>query len=169
MLFYELYRSQWAVGLLKSGWAFLGFTVGVCVAMHYGIHELLILAFFPFIILSAAYNDDFIKRALETRPLQRLGDWSFSIYMVHIPIAFTLTTIMTLPQNPKMFSSFEALGATKFPPGLPMCLLLVGLTLVVAALSYRYIEVPSRNYINQRFGHRRQQALVQLDGLETAS
>ena len=157
MLFYELYRSQWAFGVLKSGWVFLFFAIGVCVAMHAGIHELLILAFFPFIILTAAYNSDFVKRALETRPLQRLGDYSFSIYMVHIPIAFALTAMFTLPQNPKMFSSFDALMKTKFPPGELMCLLLVGLTLGVAALTYRYVEVPARNYINHRFGHRRQE------------
>ena len=156
MLFYELYRSRWAFALLSSGWAFLLFVVGVALAMHFGIHELLILSFFPFIILTAAYNSDFVKRALETRPLQRLGDWSFSIYMVHIPIAFALTVIFILPQNPKMYSSFEALMTTKFPPGGPMCLLLVGLTLGVAALTYRYVEVPARNYINHQFGHRRQ-------------
>ncbi len=157
MLFYELYRSGWASGLLRGGWMFLFFAVGVCAAMHFGIHELLILAFFPFIILTAAYDTDFIKRALETRPLQRLGDWSFSIYMVHVPIAFALTAIFTLPQNPKMYSSFEELMKTKGPPGVPMCLLLVGLTLGVAALTYRYVEVPARNYINHRFGHRRQE------------
>jgi peptidoglycan/LPS O-acetylase OafA/YrhL len=157
MLFYELYRSRWAFRWLSSGWAFLLFTVGVTVAMHFGIHELLILAFFPFIILTAAYNSDFVKRALETRPLQRLGDWSFSIYMVHIPIAFALTVIFILPKNPKMFSSFQALSMATRPPGELMCLLLVTLTLGVASLTYRYVEVPARNYINHRFGHRRQE------------
>jgi peptidoglycan/LPS O-acetylase OafA/YrhL len=151
MLFYELYRGEWAVRVLSSGWAFVLFAAGVAAAMHFDIHQLLIVCFFPFIILSAAYNGDFVKRALDTRPLQQLGDWSFSIYMVHIPISFALTAIFTLPQNPKMFSSFEVLMATKFPPGLPMCLLLVGLTLVVAALTYRYVEVPARQYLNRRF------------------
>ncbi|MFC5411063.1 acyltransferase family protein [Larkinella bovis] len=169
MLFYELYRSQWAFRWLKRGWAFLVFSIGVCLAMHFGIHELLILAFFPFIILSAAYNDDFIKKTLETRPLQRLGDWSFSIYMVHIPIAFLLIVLFILPQNPRMFSSFEALGAAKTPPGLPLCLLLVTLTLGVSALTYRYVEVPARNYINQRYGHRRPGFSIPTDGIEPAS
>jgi peptidoglycan/LPS O-acetylase OafA/YrhL len=151
MLFYELYRSGWGIRVLRSGWAFVAFAAGVAAAMHVGIHQLLIVGFFPFIILSAAYNGDFVKRALDTRPLQRLGDWSFSIYMVHVPILFSLTAIYILPQNPKMFSSFEVLMATKFPPGLPMCLLLVSLTLVVAALTYRFIEVPARQYLNRRF------------------
>jgi peptidoglycan/LPS O-acetylase OafA/YrhL len=42
------------------------------------------VAFFPLVILSAACNADFVKRVLETKPLQRLGEWSFSIYMVHV-------------------------------------------------------------------------------------
>ncbi|GAA4394798.1 acyltransferase [Nibrella viscosa] len=160
MFCYELYRSRWAADLLKSGWAFLLFAVGVCVAMHFGIHQLLIVALFPFVILTAAYNHDFVKRLLDTWPLQRLGDWSFSIYMVHMPLIYTLWTIIILPQNRKMFFSFQALMAAKRPPGELMCLLLVGLTLAVAALTYRYVEVPARNYINNRFGYRREKAPV---------
>jgi peptidoglycan/LPS O-acetylase OafA/YrhL len=78
--------------------------------------------------------------------------------MVHVPILFSLTAIFILPQNPKMFSSFDVLMAVKFPPGLPMCLLLVGLTLFVSALTYRFIEVPARQYINRRFQARSQVA-----------
>jgi peptidoglycan/LPS O-acetylase OafA/YrhL len=160
MLFYELYRSAWAVRVLRSGWAFAGFAAGLVAAMHFGIHQLLIVCFFPLIILSAAYNGDFVKRALETRPLQRLGDWSFSIYMVHMPILFTLTAIFILPQNPKMFSSFQVLMAVKFPPGLPLCLLLVGLTLLVASLTYHYIEVPARQYLNKLFAAKKLKAMA---------
>lgn len=156
MFFYELYRIHWAASLLKSGWAFVASAAGVVLAMHFGIHQLLIVALFPFVILTAAHNQDFVKRALDTRPLQRLGDWSFSIYMVHMPIIFALTTIFVLSKYPKAFSTFEA----KRPPGELMCLLLVVLTLVVAALTYRFVEVPARNYINNRFGHRREKTPV---------
>ncbi|WP_128546232.1 acyltransferase family protein [Larkinella soli] len=156
MLFHELYRHGIGYRLLRSGWAFLASFVGVLAAMHFAIHDLLIVCFFPFIILTAAWNEDFIKRVLETRPLQRLGDWSFSIYMVHIPIAFFLTAVFILPNHPKMYSSFPAWMSTPFPPGGPVCLVLLVLTLGTAALTYRYVEVPARNYINRRFGHRRQ-------------
>lgn len=160
MAFYELYRSRWAESLLKSGWAFLLFAAGLCVAMHFGIHQLLIVAFFPFVILTAAYNQDFVKRALDTRPLQRLGDWSFSIYMVHMPIIFTIWATVFLPQNPKMFSSLKGSGTIPTGFGELLCLFLVVLTLAIAALTYRYVEVPARNYINHRFGHRREKIPV---------
>ncbi|MEO8862105.1 MAG: hypothetical protein ABI358_11815 [Ginsengibacter sp.] len=54
--------------------------------MHFGVVDIIIIAFFPFILLPAAYNNTELKRILDIRALQRLGDWSFSIYMVHIPI-----------------------------------------------------------------------------------
>lgn len=39
-----------------------------------------------------------------------------------------------------------------FTMGLWMCLVVVTLTSLVASLTYKYIEVPARNYLNKRFG-----------------
>ena len=35
---------------------------------------IIIVAFFPLIIISAAYNQSIVKRILDTRVLQRMGD-----------------------------------------------------------------------------------------------
>lgn len=150
MLFYEIYRHRLGYSLLRSGFAFLAVAIALVVALHAGWHELLVVALFPLLILTAAYNNDFVKRALETRPLQRLGDWSFSIYMVHIPIVFGFW-IALLREKPMALSSFEAFYKSITIPGWQYCLAVVGLTLVASALMYRYVEVPARNYLNARF------------------
>ena len=86
------------------------------------------------------------------RPLQRLGDWSFSIYMVHVPLLFLLW-IYQLKVNPAQFADFMKLVQTPpdYATGVIVCIGLVISTLAVAALTYRYVEVPARNYLNQRF------------------
>ena len=80
MLLYEFYATRFGYTILKNSWAFVVFFAGVLTAMHAGIPDLLIIAFFPFIIITAAYNTTTVKKVLEWRVLQRLGDWSFSLY-----------------------------------------------------------------------------------------
>jgi peptidoglycan/LPS O-acetylase OafA/YrhL len=76
--------------------------------MHFGIMDILIVAFFPVIILAAAYNQTAVKRTLDTRMLQRLGDWSFTIYMVHMPIIHIFLIFRVL-KKPAMYADFRML------------------------------------------------------------
>lgn len=131
---------------------FLLFFIGILVSMHVGVEDILIVAFFPFIILAAAHNDTGIKKALDTIVLQRLGDWSFSIYMVHVPIMF-IFWIFQVRSNPTLYAKFppESARPPDYMLGLIVCLVIVVSTLFLAALSYRYIEVPARSYLNGKF------------------
>jgi peptidoglycan/LPS O-acetylase OafA/YrhL len=120
--------------------------------MHFGMVDIGIIAFFPFILLSAAYNQTRIKRILDTRVLQRLGDWSFAIYMVHMPLIF-MSFAFSVYKNPLLFASFIKYVTTKpdYPFGLGACMVLLTLTLIIASLMYRFVEIPSRNYFNKAF------------------
>jgi peptidoglycan/LPS O-acetylase OafA/YrhL len=152
MLTYEFYSSGSTKRIFESDLIFVVLSLGCLIGMHYAIHELLIVLFFPFLILAAAYNESRVKKILDLRPLQRLGDWSFSIYMVHVPIIY-IFWIIDVKHNPKYFADFMTLVQT--PPdyalGLVRLLIIVPATLVTAALTYYYIEIPTRNYINGRF------------------
>jgi peptidoglycan/LPS O-acetylase OafA/YrhL len=152
MLTYEFYSSGSMKKVFESDLIFILLSVGCLIGMHYAIHELLIVLFFPFLILAAAYNESRVKKILDLRPLQRLGDWSFSIYMVHVPIIYFFW-IIDIKNNPKYFADFMTLVQT--PPdyelGLVRLLIIVPATLVTAALTYYYIEIPTRNYFNGRF------------------
>jgi peptidoglycan/LPS O-acetylase OafA/YrhL len=156
MLLCELYRRRTGYDLLQQSWCFVAVSLGTLLAMHQGADELLIVALFPLVLLTAAYNTTGVKRFLDTRPLQRLGDWSFSIYMVHMPISFTLM-IWDIKANPAMFADFMALISRQpdYQLGVWKCLQLVALTMLVAPLTYRYLEVPARNYLNRRFRARK--------------
>ncbi len=112
---------------------------------------LVAIGVFALLILGVAYNTTQVYRFLNTRPLQRIGDWSYSIYLVHIPIVFSflVRNMIKTPSGP------PANNVLTIPPYNPMapvlCLVFVLITLVVAALMYRFLEKPSRRFLNARF------------------
>ena len=152
MLFYEAYSQNWGQQLMGNSLFFMLVLGTALVALHIGANDLLTIAVFPFIILSAAYQRGWIKRLLTTRPLQRLGDWSFSIYMVHVPIIFTFYALWTRA-NPNLLAHFDANGPTHpdYTQGQVFAAMLIVLTLIVSATTYYFIEVPARNYVKARF------------------
>ena len=152
MLLFTFYEHGSGYRIIKRDWFFLLSFIGALVAMHFGVMDIIIIAFFPFILIAAAYNQTMIKRLLDTRPLQRLGDWSFSIYMVHMPIIFTFYAINVI-QNPKLLDDTVKAAPQKpnYVVGMMICLVLVLLTLILAAIFYRFVEIPARNYFNKAF------------------
>ena len=156
MLVYEFYRSGIARDLFRKSGCFVAAFGGCLLAMHLGAMDLAIVTFFPFILLTAAYNEAGVKQLLDSHSLQRLGDWSFSIYMVHVPIML-MYVVVQVREKPDRFADFMTLVST--PPdyrlGAILCVIVVVLTLLVAALTYRFVELPARNYLNARFATKR--------------
>jgi peptidoglycan/LPS O-acetylase OafA/YrhL len=154
--------AGFVLGMLTYRWFQLGIggrwlrrdgvfsVVGVALALsfHFPCNELVTVALFPFLILAAAYNGSRVERLLSTRPAQRLGDWSFSIYMVHMPIWFTYRGLAPLLGGPVPEGLFTV------RPDYRLGWLCAGgflaVTLAVAAFCYRWLEVPARNYLNGR-------------------
>ncbi|MFM7430866.1 MAG: acyltransferase family protein [Flammeovirgaceae bacterium] len=161
MLLFRVYQQSVGVNFFKKSWVFLLFFIGVLIAMHVGMEDVIIVAFFPFILLTAAYNTTTVKKALDTTVLQRLGDWSFSIYMVHVPIMF-IFWIFQVRANPTTYAIFPPIsdGSPDYLMVLWVCLIVITLTLLVASITYRYIEVPARNYLNERFSSKESLVVV---------
>ena len=158
MLLFTFYEHRMGFNFIKRDWFFMLSFLGVIAAMHFGIMDIIIVAFFPFILISAAYNQTMVKRFLDTRVLQRLGDWSFSIYMVHVPIIFTFFTIKII-QDHKLIDDTVKAAPQKpnYIACVVMCIALVTLTLILAAIFYRFIEIPARNYFNKTFKTRQKE------------
>lgn len=152
MLIHKLYRDRTGYRLLKTNAAFVVGLFGGIAAMHLDLMDIAIVGFFPLTIIAAAYNDGLVKRVLDTRVLQRLGTWSFSIYMIHIPI-MSLFLLHLVNQNPALLSGVTP--GTLAPPnylfGVITAVILMLVTVGLAALTYRFIEVPGRNLLNRLF------------------
>ncbi len=79
-------------------------------------------------VAAAAVTATSFARALATQPLKYLGERSYGLYLWHWPIFMVLRPGIDLDAD-----------------GWPVQLLRVGLTVVAAELSYRYVEMPVRH------------------------
>jgi peptidoglycan/LPS O-acetylase OafA/YrhL len=145
MVVYKAYRENWGQKWLANGYAMLALTVALFVAMHLLAPDALTVATFPWLILGAAYGSESVNRILQSRPLQRLGDWSFSIYLMHQPLLVLFFTVLTILQPPTP----ETAGVKPdLVTAWVMSGIIVALTLAVSALVYRFWEKPARRWIN---------------------
>jgi peptidoglycan/LPS O-acetylase OafA/YrhL len=160
MLLYVFFEHRSGFALIKKDWFFFLSFFGVMAAMHFGVMDIIIIVFFPLIILSAAYNDGHVKRILDSRMLQRLGDWSFTIYLVHVPIIL-MFYVRDIYKNPKFMTDPAVWTTPHYLHALMMCGLVITLTLVTSSLVYRFVEVPARNYFNRIFNTQQPKILVE--------
>ncbi|RIV25636.1 acyltransferase [Fibrisoma montanum] len=146
MICLEAYSRQWGQNVLRRSGVFLALVLGLAVAFHWQVPDTFTIWAFPLLILGACYNAGRVSKLLKTRPLQRLGDWSYSIYMVHMPILFSFLAVqlITAPADQK-----PAGPVTYGPAGPIACLVYLLLVVLVAALTYRFVEVPSRRVLNR--------------------
>jgi peptidoglycan/LPS O-acetylase OafA/YrhL len=149
MLSCRWFRAGIAKRWLASDTAFVVIAVLLLFFLYLDVNELLIVYLFPSLILATAYNDSSVARLLRSRAAQRLGNLSFSIYMVHIPLFFTyrgLAPLLGLPIPEGFFKT----APTDFRLGWLFFAGFLAITLLTAGLFYRYVEVPARNYLNRR-------------------
>lgn len=156
------YRAGMGRRWLGRDVVFCGVGVAVLGALYFDVNELVVVGLFPLLILAAAYcsaADDAtdgaaagrgsrVARLLGGRAAQRLGDWSFSIYMVHMPLFFTYRGIAPLLGLPVPEGFFMAMPV-HYGTGWLYFVAFLMVTLATAAVFYRYVEVPARGYLNQ--------------------
>lgn len=152
MMLYKGYQQAWGKAWLANGYTLVIATLGLFLCAHFAVADACTVSFFPFILLSAAYGSPRINALFSTKPMQRLGDWSFSIYLVHQPLMITILSILAYlhPADPS--------AAPAGPPPVPgvlmswvICIAFIALTLFISYLTYRFWEVPARVTINKRF------------------
>ena len=109
----------------------------------------------PLVFAAAVFIFSFeagpLSRALQARPFQALGRWSYSIYMVHIPLILVLhmparNLFVTLPDGSRVAGG---LSPFVYDGGLVVYILAV---LAVARLTHRTIEEPGRLAFNALAG-----------------
>lgn len=141
MILHDAYQNRWGVRFLGQGMVFVALTLVLLTAWHLNVPDLVSVWIFPGLILGAAYNTGQLANLLQTRPLQRLGDWSYSIYMTHVPIMFTFLAAEQL-NRPETALPPPSAPVTYGLEGPITCLVYVLIVLVVSALTY------VRNYLN---------------------
>lgn len=151
MWIHQLFKGNTGKSFFEKDFVFIFSFVAILVCMHFQVHEMITLIFFCTTILSATYNHGEIKKFLDTKPLQRLGDWSFSIYMTHVLIIYVFW-IVEIREDPKYFADIRALftKAPDYTQGLISLLILVTTTMIISWLTYKFVEIPSREYLKKK-------------------
>jgi peptidoglycan/LPS O-acetylase OafA/YrhL len=139
------YHKYWDLNLLG-----IGALAWIGLILHHGsdrfrtIHDWSILPGFSVLILAVAVNKSgSIARLLDSRWLLYLGTISYSIYLVHWPLAELLKTVWQYEFNLNFGSGFNDLQVS---------IALVGfilITLVTASFTHKFIEVPMRKYLKE--------------------
>jgi peptidoglycan/LPS O-acetylase OafA/YrhL len=126
--------------------------------MHFAVLDVFTVMFFPFILLAASYGNRYMNALLGTTPMQKLGDWSFSIYLIHQPFLYQATALMQNPNKTGVELSNLSMVTSWF-----ICIGFILFLLFASYLSYRFIEVPARNYINRKWGKDKVQTIPVLE------
>jgi peptidoglycan/LPS O-acetylase OafA/YrhL len=151
MMVYQAYNAKWLSKFFASGYILIALTLIAFISMHFNLPDFVTIIPFPFILLCGAYGSMGIDQFFANKFLQKLGDWSFSIYLVHQPLLFTIGSVMSYlnPLDPNK-------PVTGPPPkpemltGWLICIAFIFLTLFISSITYRYIEVPARNRLNRK-------------------
>ena len=113
---------------------------------------------FAMVVAVFAFEQGFLSRLLAARPIQALGAWSYSIYMVHTLLLVALGRGVNLAEKLlqlRLTAPIEVNGQTRSllvlgGPWAGDILALVYLAAVVgvAALTWRWIEMPGRRWLS---------------------
>lgn len=103
--------------------------------------------FAAIILLFAIDSGSITRRLLETKPMQALGRWSYSIYMVHAfwsaAFGFTMNRFFTGATSvPGMGNRLDV----PLPLGDLVTCIYVALVIATSAITYRLVEKPWRAY-----------------------
>jgi peptidoglycan/LPS O-acetylase OafA/YrhL len=90
MLVYRAYRTGWCRALWQSDLFLASTAVAILALSCAWPTDLAIILLLPGLLLAAATNEGRAKSLLISRPLQFLGDISYSLYMVHYACLITI-------------------------------------------------------------------------------
>ena len=149
MAAYRLYHQNYLKASLSSTWLLVALVGAYSVYAHLNLSDLAMPAFFLLLVLATAYGNKFLDAALNQPLFQKLGLWSYSLYMWHMVLVDVaehvgLWRMRTAPvEGPSGPPNYFGLTNT--------WVILLGylvLTLVLGWLSYTYLETPSRRWLN---------------------
>jgi peptidoglycan/LPS O-acetylase OafA/YrhL len=152
MLTFELFSRQSIRRLFGSNTAALLCIGGTFLLLHLGVHDLFYLPAFAGLMLSLASNTFWVQKALNNRPLQFLGEISYSVYLMHGLLLFWVA----VPALVFGGYDYKGPGSLTVPlaTGLLYCGIYLIVVLVVSTLTYYAVEKQCRYWINRKWAQR---------------
>lgn len=149
MLVYVGYQNKKISALFSKDIIGIASIIVLFVSMHFGFNDLVYIPLFMIVVLCFSTNEGAIAKICSLKPLQYLGDISYSIYMVHALIIFYAGDYL-LESLGITFKDNEA-HQVSFVSGLLACTLFAMIVIFVSSITYYLIEKPCRKWINKKF------------------
>ncbi len=138
-LLYSAYRADENAWLGRDSFAFL-ILAAVIGCLHFNAPDLVIICLFPCLILAAVGNRGFFAEWANSAPLIWLGDISYSLYLIHGFVQFLADRWLS------RFAGHDGADLSASSSFMVM-LVMVGVCLALAHLSYACVEVGCRQYL----------------------
>jgi peptidoglycan/LPS O-acetylase OafA/YrhL len=153
MLLYSFYQNGIFASVLASDAVLAAIVLPLAALLHLGAPDLAIIPLFPLLILAAVRNRGRFSPLLNSPPLVWLGDISYSLYLLHWFVLF-ITTEIARRQPGLHFANLPVASS------LALIAALIAVSLTLATLSFRFIEVTGRRWLRQRLDFGRPVAVV---------
>ena len=142
MLLYELYRVGWGRRYLSKNSVWLLTMAIVVIVMTVSMPDFIPIIAFAAIILVSVYAEGIGKHLLNLKPLIYLGDISYSLYLMHLPVMFFLFNYL------KRFTQIK-LENLDWKTAWLYTFIYLAIVIFISTLTYHLIEVPMRLKINR--------------------
>ena len=119
------------------------------ILFHFGVNDLLLIPCFMLLVISIAANQGVIYKIFQFKPLQYLGDISYSIYLVHVLLMF----YFAVPIIERFGYVYKGPGSLKMPfiTGFGFCIVYIVAVILLSTISFYTIEKPCRDWLNKKF------------------
>ena len=144
-LLYSAYRGQLLGSVLATDTALLIAILLLCGLLHVAAPDFTIVPLFALLLLTAVANQGGLGPLLNAAPLVWLGNVSYSLYLIHWFVLFITTEAMR---------GRPGIDFAKLPVSLSLTLIIamLAVSLVLATVSYRFVEVAGRRWLRERLG-----------------
>jgi len=158
-LLYSAYRGRLLGSVLRTDTALLTTMLLVGGTLHFAAPDFSVIPLFALLLMTAVANKGRLGPLLNSAPLLWLGNISYSLYLIHWFVLFVTTEAMR---------ARPSADTAKLPAGLSLALIttMLAVSLSLATLSYRFVEVAGRRWLRQRLGvaRHRPRDLPAVDG-----
>ena len=154
-LLYSAYQGGVFAPVLATDTALAAVMLLLGALLHLAAPDIGIIALFPLLILTAVRNRGRFAPLLNSAPLLWLGDISYSLYLLHWFVLFVTTEAVRL---------LPGIDLAKLPLDTSLLLMaaMIAVSLLLATLSFRFIEVTGRRWLRERLDVRRPIAVAEV-------
>ncbi|RKR14641.1 peptidoglycan/LPS O-acetylase OafA/YrhL [Maribacter vaceletii] len=150
MIVWQLFKTSKGKKWIRNGWFLSGVLVLCLISMQFKWYDTITVFLFTPLILSLAYGSKNANYFLGLRLFQKLGKWSFSIYIWHMIFMDIILLYFRFQSSEKLGGLIRPIKGT-YVEKWTYFILCVAFICFMANLSYRYIETPTRNWIKNKF------------------